>query len=258
MCENGADGRVHPVTKYSPLYIACYYGHREVVTYLLEKFPTLIGVPTVEKWLPLHAACINGHTHIVDLILKYNYPSSIFKAYRSPNNPDLEIELPFDINLKDVSGQTALYITCQMGNQKIVDILLRYKVEGKSPDEIKAEAIAKKSSKASSPTDGTNKESPTKKRVISEGIQGIMSKLSLASNQNLAAIAKKKPENLVCPFDINTYCEDYQTALHAAVKGRHSIIVSLLLQHGADPNMPLKTIPQTVTPYEQVKQRYNY
>ncbi len=30
LIENGADGRTHPVTKYSPLYIAAYNGKKEV------------------------------------------------------------------------------------------------------------------------------------------------------------------------------------------------------------------------------------
>lgn len=33
---HGADARVHPVTKYSPLYIACYNGHKEIVELLLK------------------------------------------------------------------------------------------------------------------------------------------------------------------------------------------------------------------------------
>jgi hypothetical protein len=36
LLEIGADGRIHPVTKYSPLYIACYYGHKEIVSILLK------------------------------------------------------------------------------------------------------------------------------------------------------------------------------------------------------------------------------
>lgn len=44
LLDNGADGRCHPVTKYSPLYIACYQGHREVVEMLLIKFPELVQV----------------------------------------------------------------------------------------------------------------------------------------------------------------------------------------------------------------------
>ena len=30
LIESGADGRMHPVTKYSPLYIAAYNGKKEV------------------------------------------------------------------------------------------------------------------------------------------------------------------------------------------------------------------------------------
>lgn len=44
LLECGADGRVHPVTKYSPLYIACYHGHKEIAEMLLSKFPELVQV----------------------------------------------------------------------------------------------------------------------------------------------------------------------------------------------------------------------
>lgn len=35
---HGADARVHPVTKYSPLYIACYNGHKEIAELLLKVY----------------------------------------------------------------------------------------------------------------------------------------------------------------------------------------------------------------------------
>ena len=41
----------------------------------------------------------------------------------------LEYEMPFDINKKDVTGQSALYLACYVGNQKLVDILIKYKVQ---------------------------------------------------------------------------------------------------------------------------------
>lgn len=44
LLDHGADGRCHSVTKYSPLYIACYHGHRDVVEMLLLKFPELVQV----------------------------------------------------------------------------------------------------------------------------------------------------------------------------------------------------------------------
>lgn len=44
LLDYGADGRYHSVTRYSPLYIACYHGHRDIVEILLLKFPELIQV----------------------------------------------------------------------------------------------------------------------------------------------------------------------------------------------------------------------
>ena len=46
LIESGADGRMHPVTKYSPLYIAAYNGKKDIVEILLKKFPELINVKT--------------------------------------------------------------------------------------------------------------------------------------------------------------------------------------------------------------------
>ena len=51
LLEHGADGRHHPVTKYSPLYIACHYGHRDIVEMLLLRFPELIQVITLARFL---------------------------------------------------------------------------------------------------------------------------------------------------------------------------------------------------------------
>lgn len=114
-------------------------------------------------------------------------------------HPDLEVELPFDINMKDVSGQTALYIACQMGNQKLVDILLHHKVQGRpkhgkcSTPKIEQQPPPAETSTSPSSETGlaSGNGSPGKKRVIAEGIQGILSKLSLATKQNLTAAAPK-------------------------------------------------------------------
>lgn len=38
LLDAGADGRIHPVTKYSPLYISCYHGHKEMVSMLLKVY----------------------------------------------------------------------------------------------------------------------------------------------------------------------------------------------------------------------------
>ena len=82
LLQKGADGRIHSVTKYSPLYIAAYNGRRDIVDILLKKFPKLINVLTVEKWSPLHAAVINGHVSTLDLLLRFSYPKECLKTIR--------------------------------------------------------------------------------------------------------------------------------------------------------------------------------
>ena len=43
-----------------------------------------------------------------------------------------EYEFAFDMNAKDVTGQSPFYLACYVGNQKIVDILLKFKVKANS------------------------------------------------------------------------------------------------------------------------------
>ena len=96
--------------------------------------------------------------------------------------------MPFDINLKDVSMQNALYIACQMGNQRLVDTLLKHRVEVRKPGE-NPRPIQPSESETNF-QDATKNSSPTKRKV-SEGIQELISKLSLATNQNLNALKVK-------------------------------------------------------------------
>lgn len=82
LLEHDADGRIHPVTRYSPLYIACFKQCKEVVDILLKKFPELVQQCTVEKWLPIHAACINNSVQIMETLLKFPYPKDLLTTYR--------------------------------------------------------------------------------------------------------------------------------------------------------------------------------
>lgn len=128
LLQYGANPQVNPLTKYSPLYIACFEGHKDTVEVLLkvipinilkrsvsyfvllipkylQKYPELIQHTTAEKWLPTHACCLQGHYQILDLLLKFDYPSGILKKYTDKSGL-FEYEMPFDVNAKDVSGNT--------------------------------------------------------------------------------------------------------------------------------------------------------
>ena len=147
----------------SSSFSAAYNGKRDVCEILLRAFPDLINTLTVERWSPLHAACINGHAGmffdwfvawfysqtrlaffiyegiiikvqqplsvlvVLDFLLRFPYPKDRLRRVRDRNS-QLEYSVQFDINQRDVSGQTVLYLACCVGNLKIVESLLNYKV----------------------------------------------------------------------------------------------------------------------------------
>jgi len=160
--------------------------------------------------------------------------------------------MPFDINMKDVAGQNALYTGCQIGNQRLIDTLLKYQVVLHRPSEGSRVELAPattrhqplpSSESEQKLSDPSNPSTSPNKRRVSEGIQGIISKLSIVTNQNL--IASKRVENMVCPIDVNAYCEDYQTPLHVAVKQRNHVIATMLLNAKADANLPIHPSPNS-------------
>ncbi|XP_046393381.1 leucine-rich repeat serine/threonine-protein kinase 1 [Ischnura elegans] len=257
LLANEADGRIHPVTKYSPLYIACYYGRKDIVELLLKKFPELVQQQTVERWLPIHACCINGHGAVAEQLLRYPYPPQIMQKFYDPSG-QWEYELPFDINHKDVTGQTVLYQACYLGNKKLVDLLLKYKVKAyRIKTEEKETTPVTEDAEEARTENGLDAVSPTRRR-ISDGIQSIMSKLNLSSGVVVdpwdgsevswragGRRGSNAKERMISPLHVNVHCNNgAETALHAAVRGGHHLIVSALLTVGnADPNLPIRADP---------------
>ncbi|KAK7861679.1 hypothetical protein R5R35_005355 [Gryllus longicercus] len=240
LLDHDADGRIHPVTKYSPLYIACYNGRKDIVEMLLKRFPELIQQHTVERWLPIHACCINGHTHVMELLLKYPYPPHLMQKYRDPSG-DWEYEMPFDLNMKDVTGQSAIYVASLLGNYKMVDLLLKFRVKAIRIKSIKE----KEAEEASDQANANDIVSPTRRR-ISDGIQSIMARLNLRSGETQGPV---RNECMLSPLQVNVYCNNNsETPLHAAVKGKHYEVVSALLLCGADPNMSCRPPEQVSSP----------
>ncbi|CAH1175605.1 unnamed protein product [Phaedon cochleariae] len=232
LLDNGADGRCHSVTKYSPLYIACYSGHRDIVELLLIRFPELVQIHTVERWLPIHACCINGNVAVLDLLFHFPYPSKMLRKYRD-NSEQWEYQMPFDVNERDATGQNILYVASLLGNKKLLDVILKFRV--------KASRIAQSEDDDLTPCSENSKIlSPTRKR-ISDGIISIMSKLSFSRENSAEELDNDPNTKMICPLKIDMYCNNNtETALHAAVKGKHYDIVLVLLKNGASANSLIK------------------
>uniref|UniRef100_A0A147BMZ4 non-specific serine/threonine protein kinase n=1 Tax=Ixodes ricinus TaxID=34613 RepID=A0A147BMZ4_IXORI len=224
LLEFGADGRIHPVTQYSPLYIACYYGRKDIVRILLEHFPELIREPTMEHWLPLHAAALSGHVAILELLLSHSYPSRVQQLFVDPSGR-WEYTLAFDVNAQDVTGQSALYMAACLGNQRLVDSLLRFRVWGR-------QVLTAEDAQQSSPRQG---EAPPKTRV-----QSIVTRLNLASG------GEPPPREVqISPLCVDLYCnQQRETALHVAVRKRHYALAAALLKAGANANLAIRDAGQ--------------
>lgn len=87
--------------------------------------------------------------------------------------------------------------------------------------------------------------SPTRRR-ISDGIISIMTRLNLScagvDGQGPGGIGTVgKNECHLSPLQLNVYCNNNcETALHAAVRSKHADVAGILLQCGADPNIPCR------------------
>ncbi|XP_075989581.1 leucine-rich repeat kinase isoform X2 [Anticarsia gemmatalis] len=216
----GADGRAHPVTKYCPLYIACYHGHVEIVKLLLAAFPEAVQQETVEKWLPLHAACIGGHAALVTLLLEYKYPESVLNTYTDPSG-EWQYTSAWDVNARDVSGQTALYVACTLGNVAVVDALLGHSVLATPVTAHHAQEEETSAAQVLSP----------QRSGISLGIHAIVSKLTGSSNNNERWSSTKR----ICPVTVEAG-RGGDACVSCAVRGGHAGLLKRLLAAGADAN----------------------
>lgn len=217
---------------------------------------------TVEKWSPLHAACINGHADLVEFFLKFNgYPMGQYHEIVDKQS-QLQYRVPFNLNLRDVTGQTVLYLACCLNNFKIVEHLLNYKVRAKklpfkqgtgpgvakkvagSKDDQGETALQAKTTTETAATEGSKS---GRSRTVSS-IQALISRLrgSATASSAVSSAISAEPlgpdEEWISPLDLDIYCNNgTETALQHAVKEGGHAIAHRLLAAGANPNLIIYT-----------------
>lgn len=193
---------------------------------------------------------------MVELLINYQYPESLYSTFRDQKG-ELEWRLPFDPNAQDVTGQTALYVACLLGNKGLVELILNWKVKCKKL--VDNSEVAKSSTNALERKGGRCENSPTKRRV-SYGIQSIMSRLSLGKElekddgddedeEDGGSGDTKRQEFTVNPLQLDLLCgAARETALQAAVRGGYQDVALLLLTKGADPSVVAKPMEDQSDP----------
>jgi len=119
-----------------------------------------------------------------------------------------------------------------MGSQKMVELILKYRVKGKLVKSTKSnDAISVQSTSAP-----TLEVIPAKRR-ISHSIQALMSRLNVSLKSDSST---GNANQALSPVEVDVYCDHgTQTALHVAVKNKHFGIASLILGAGSNPNLTI-------------------
>ena len=87
----------------TPLYSACTKGHLEIVKILLDQGANL-STATNDGWTPLHSACDNRHLEIVRVLLSNS----------------------IDLGVTTMMGETCLHLACRRDLPETIDLLMAY------------------------------------------------------------------------------------------------------------------------------------
>ena len=213
LLDKGVDVHADDNIGWPPMVRAAEYGQLAIVETLLTRgADPLKG--TVGSRLPLHFAAEGGHLSVVSLLLKQ--PSV---------NP----------NLKDYTGQTALFKAANNGHHDVVELLLQQK--GVDPDAVShdgftplLQAIFEKHQKVvrllldradvnPNQCDTTYKQTP-------------LWMASTAGDDILAMFLARKD------IEINGQSHFSETPLYQAIQHKRLSAAKMLLAAGADPNIP--------------------
>ncbi|XP_063907485.1 uncharacterized protein LOC135125753 [Zophobas morio] len=180
LVDFGADVNVN--TRYgTPLYVACTYGHKEVVEILLRTKRVQLNKGNKYGCTPLHIACQRNYVDVVKLLL---------------------LTSAVDVNVADNKGLTPIHIVTKNGNEELLQLLIASKADVNKANKKKItalhiscqcgkEKIAKMLIDADAQVNSTCSEGCTPIFMACEHGDRNIVKLLLASDANIALADKK-------------------------------------------------------------------
>ena len=125
----------YSVDGYTPLQLACFFGHENVARLLIEAGSDVNAVSKNDmRTTPLHAATAGNHTTLVPILIDHNADLThtqnggftvLHSAAQNGNRAlvELFLEKGVDRTVTAGDGQTARDFAAQAGHQEIVDLL---------------------------------------------------------------------------------------------------------------------------------------
>jgi len=135
IADNPALLESHNSDGWTPLHLAAFFGHAELVDALLHRGALVDSLSTnAMKNTPLHAAAAGGHTRIVELLLKRGANSqatqhggwtALHSAAQNGNRSMVEVLLAHgaDINARASNDQGPLDLALMQGRQDVAELL---------------------------------------------------------------------------------------------------------------------------------------
>lgn len=213
LLDKGVDVHANDNVGWPPMVRAAEHGQLAIVEVLLERgADPLRG--TVGDRLPLHFAAEGGHLNVVKLLLKQS---------------------TVDPNQRDYTGQTALFKAANKGHHQVVELLLQQK--GVDPDAVTKDGftpllqtIFEKHQKVVKLLLERADVNPNQSDTTYE--QTPLWMASTAGDEILEMFLDRKD------IEINGQSRWGETALYQAIQRKHLSAAKMLLDAGADPNVP--------------------
>lgn len=124
---------------WTPLHLACFFGHAEVASHLLQAGAPMGAIShNSEGNLPIHAAVAGGHASVIEVLLQAGAEPASSKGrggvtplHLAAESGDLALlelllEKGAEVGVEDDRGRTPVDAARRAGQMKAADYLLRY------------------------------------------------------------------------------------------------------------------------------------